>query len=83
MIVKEIFEFIQNEKIYSFAEFINISIKKHEDWFLALCESESLGWLVKEFIESLQWESEKDYNRADSMLRESFGLFGSRIKHDK
>lgn len=83
MIDKEIFEFIEKEKIYSFAEFINISIKKHQDWFCALCDNESLGWMVKEFIESLRWESENEYNRADSILRGSCGFFGYKFKDDK
>lgn len=73
----EIFEFIEKKNIYSFAEFVSVCIQHHEDWYNALYENESLRRMVKEFIESLRWENDKRYHRAeDSMLRKNYGIYG-------
>lgn len=61
--LKEMLEFIEDKKIYSFAEFISISMEKRTDWFNALYDNETIRWMVKEFIESLRWEVERDYPR--------------------
>ena len=78
---KEAFEFIEKKRIYSFAEFVSICMKCHEDWLDLLSDNESFRWMVKEFIEALRWENDSDYNRSDSILREKF-VYGVGLKFE-
>lgn len=38
---KEAFEFIEKKRIYSFAEFVSICMKCHEDWLDLLFDNEA------------------------------------------
>lgn len=59
----EIMGYIQDNEIYSFAEFIDISRLHHPEWFTLIVNSN--GWIVKEFIKSLEWERTTGYVRSN------------------
>jgi len=69
--INEILEFIEDKKIYSFAEFVSYCREKNEKWFGLLINHSSSRDMVKDFIESLRWELDSGYNRSDSILRTS------------
>lgn len=60
----DIMAFIQESEIYSFAEFIDVSRVHHPEWFTLIVNSN--GWIVKEFIKSLEWEKMTGYVRAEN-----------------
>ena len=60
----DIMAFIQENEIYSFAEFIDVSRVHHPEWFTLIVNSN--GWIVKEFIKSLEWEKMTGYVRAEN-----------------
>lgn len=60
----DIIAFIQENEIYSFAEFIDVSRVHHPEWFTLIVNSN--GWIVKEFIKSLEWEKMTGYVRAEN-----------------
>ena len=57
----EIMGYIQENEIFSFAEFIDLSRLYHPDWFTLIVNTN--GWIVKEFIKSLEWERSVGYVR--------------------
>lgn len=59
--LSEIFEFIQEKGIYSFAEFLEFSRKYKPDWFKLVIRSNA--WIIREFIKSLEWEAKNQYER--------------------
>lgn len=57
----DIMGYIQENEIFSFAEFIDLSRIYHPDWFNLVVNTS--GWIVKEFIKSLEWERSTGYVR--------------------
>lgn len=57
----EIIDFLDSEKILSFAEFVSISRVSHPSWFDLIATSK--GWFVREYIKSLAWEKDAGYVR--------------------
>lgn len=60
----DIMAFIQESEIYSFAEFLDVSRIHHPEWFTLVVNSN--GWIVKEFIKSLEWERSTGYIRIEN-----------------
>lgn len=65
----EIMGYVQENEIYSFAEFIDLSRLYHPDWFTLIVNTN--GWIVKEFIKSLEWERSAGYIRKTERLSET------------
>lgn len=57
----DIMGYIQENEIFSFAEFIDLSRIYHPNWFNLVVNTS--GWIVKEFIKSLEWERSTGYVR--------------------
>ena len=62
----EIMGYIQENEIFSFAEFIDLRRLYHPDWFTLIVNTN--GWIVKEFIKSLEWERSVGYVRKAERL---------------
>ena len=60
----DIMAFIQESEIYSFAEFLDVSRTHRPEWFTLVVNSN--GWIVKEFIKSLEWERSTGYIRIEN-----------------
>ena len=58
----EIFGFIRENQIYSFAEFLDISRVHYPEWFATVAMSR--GYIVDKYIKSLEWERSTNYERA-------------------
>ena len=58
----EVMDYIQENAIFSFAEFLQICRTYRPEWFSLVALSK--GWIIKEFIKSLEWEKETGYVRA-------------------
>lgn len=66
-VLKDIILYIQENKIYSLAEFMDISSIHFPEWFNLVALSK--GWIVREVIKSLAWEEEKGYIRANERVK--------------
>ena len=60
-ILKEIFEFVRINQIYSIAELISISAVNNPDWFSVIVMSR--GYIIDKYIKSLEWEEKSGYVR--------------------
>lgn len=59
--LKDIFEFIRINQIYSLAEFLSVAAEYYPDWFSLVAMSK--GYIVDKFIKSLEWERTTAYVR--------------------
>lgn len=59
----DIFDFVEKNGIYSFAELLAISRNEHPEWFALIVTSKA--YIVDKFIKSLCWESESGYARGE------------------
>ena len=59
--LSEIFDYIQENEIYSLAELLSISKVHHPEWFALIVTSKC--YIVDKFIKSLKWEEETGYVR--------------------
>lgn len=59
--LKEIFEYIRINQIYSFAELLDICSINNFDWFSIIAMSR--GYIVDKYIKSLTWEEQSGYVR--------------------
>lgn len=64
----EIMDYIQEQEIYSFAEFLQLCRLYRPEWFSLAALSK--GWIIKEFIKSLAWERDTGYVRAADRQKE-------------
>lgn len=59
--LKDIFEYIRVNQIYSLAELLDICAQNNEDWFSLIAETKA--YIVDKYIKSVQWEGEHSYMR--------------------
>lgn len=61
-ILKDVFEYIRVNQIYSLAEFLDICSINNPDWFSMV--SMTRGYIVDKYIKSLMWEAQSGYVRS-------------------
>ena len=61
-LIGEIMDYIQENEIFSFVEFLSLCRLHKPEWFSLVTLSR--GWIVKEIIKSYAWEIETGYVRA-------------------
>lgn len=61
-LIGEIMDYIQENEIFSFVEFLSLCRLHKPEWFSLVTLSR--GWIVKEIIKSYAWEIETGYIRA-------------------
>lgn len=61
-LIGEIMDYIQENEIYSFIEFLSLCRIHRPEWFSVATLNR--GWIIKEIIKSYAWERETGYVRA-------------------
>lgn len=74
----EIFEYIQDNEIYSLAELLSLSRIYHPEWFYLIAMSRC--YVVDKFIKSLEWERSTGYVRKANRILECDETTGEVLK---
>lgn len=78
--LKEIYDYIRINQIYSLAQFLDICAVINDDWFSLV--SMSKGYIVDKYIKSLTWEDEHGYIRKPVVDPQTGEMIDSNIESE-